>query len=175
MYFLNKIQLKPGALNSLVGNKGIALMLTLVFMLILSMLGAMLLQQSRTTIKVSSGLRDYEQAFNLADGGCLLCYNHITTRGKIDSSMKNANQTNVNIANLPSYMNASLSVPSSRSKYRSNAKWMGYDNKPLPGWMLNWQGYSNFHTVNLKCSGGGNIPDREGDGSVFSLLLYLTR
>ena len=74
---------------------------------------------------------------------------------------------------LPSYMDGT--TLSDGESYTPEVWWEGYDTKPLPGWMLNWQGYSAFHRVNYKCQGIGSIPSRQSETKVYGLVMYMKR
>ena len=153
-------------------DKGFALIMAIAFLAVLMMLGAYLATQSLTGLQISSGLRDYEKCFNIADGACQISMEYVknyapdapawdpSLRGKITS-------------NLPSYMDGT--TLSDGERYTPEVWWEGYDTKPLPGWMLNWQGYSAFHRVNYKCRGVGSIPSRQSETKVYGLVMYMKR
>ena len=157
-----------------VNQSGMALVLAMIFLVLLTSIGLMLIDQSVTGIKVSSGLRDYDKAFNLADGAGQMSMQYLISRATLDSSDPYANNT-ATVAGLSgTYMDQTHNL-SSGSSYRPGALWMGYDSSPTPGWMLNWQGASKFHKVNLSARGTGSVTTRESNSSVESLMVKIQR
>ncbi|MCF8037828.1 MAG: pilus assembly PilX N-terminal domain-containing protein [Desulfohalobiaceae bacterium] len=156
--------------------QGMALVLALVFMVILAGLGAGLLTQSLTGVKVSAGLRDYEKTFQLADGACQRSIGWVTSQARFGPTHDDPSQTGSPVSSLPGHMNTKIAEPGANGeKTLAKVTWEGYDTRPLPGWMINWQGYSNFFRANLKAVGVGELDNREGNSTVSALMIRIQR
>ncbi len=150
--------------------------MALIFLVMLTGLGAGLLSQSLTGVKVAAGLRDYEKSFQLADGACQRSIGWVKAQARFGPANDDPTQQGIALSSLPDYMKTKIAEPgTTMEKSMATVTWEGYDTRPLPGWMINWQGYSNFFRANLKAEGKGELGGREGNSTVSALLIRIQR
>ena len=142
--------------------KGVALITAMIFLALLTLIGVWAVTQSTTSIKITASLKRYDLTFNLADGATSMAIGYLkkhtppspnwdpTVQGEITSGLP------LYIQNTQEITLPSLPV---KPKYKPSIEWRGYASNPLPGWMINWQGYSAFHRVHYLAKGKGEIPD----------------
>ncbi len=150
-------------------NQGTALITAMIFMVILMLLGIWMVNQSVIGIKIAAALKRYEQAFNLADGACQMTMRYIIQHTPESSDWDPRKEANV--AGLPAYIKE---TQTGNNKYRPEIIYKGYDPNPIPGWMLNWQGYSRFHRRHYKLKGQGETP-RGNKATVSTLVVKILR
>jgi len=140
--------------------KGAALITALIFLGILSLLAGWAILQSNTGIKISGALKQYDITFNLADGDTNLSINYLKDHTPTSPQWNPAKEVEIT-QGVPSYFKTKNSppppsrLPQIMARHQPFMKWKGYDTSPLPGWMLNWQGYSQFHRVQYIAGGRG--------------------
>ncbi len=153
--------------------KGIALITTIIFLALLTFIGILAVNQSTTGIKISAALKRYDLTFNLADGATSMAIRCRKSCTPHSPNWKPTVQGEVT-SGLPSYMQET-NLPSlpHKPKYKPSIEWKGYDTTPLPGWMLNWQGYSAFHRVHYLAKGKGEIPN-QSQTTIHALIVKVT-
>jgi hypothetical protein len=161
--------------NPSLNQKGVALVMTTIMMLLLSMLAVFLTSQSLTGVKIAGAMKDYEQVFYLADGASQMSIQYLKTHNPPSSSWNPTIQTRA--SGLPSYMESPVTMTgyTLTPKFQPDVDWEGYDTLPLPGWMLNWQGYSAFHRVHYKAVGEGQLAAKAARDEVGALVIKLAK
>jgi len=155
--------------------RGVALVMTTLMLLLLSMLAIFLTAQSFTGTKISGALKDYQETFYLADGASQISVQYLKLHNPPSSHW---NPTVLaRAAGLPAYMETPVTVAgfALSPNFRPDVDWKGYDTLPLPGWMLNWQGYSAFHRVHYKARGEGQLVSKSARGQVGALVVKLAK
>jgi len=147
-------------------DKGMAMVLTLTLAGLLSLLGLWSVLQTKTAFRVTTANTRYEYVFNLAEAGLQLSLRSVQENTPLPSS---------------AYLNSGVPIPISSNllpDYASETSlgdgiikpevfYVNYDKNPSPGWSLNWNGYSAFHSVNYMCRGEGRValPSSQGDAT----------
>ena len=156
--------------------KGIAMVLAITLVGLLACLGLYLILESDSTFRTTKAMDRYERAFNLADGGVQLglkcvrssapapTYGQILGTGAIPSPFPTAA--------LPSYMQVPPAFGSGAS-ITPYLDFIGYRTVPPPGWMVNRQGYSQYHGVFYRPRSQGQITlpslNNAGDNNAVSI------
>jgi len=153
-------------------SQGIALILALVFMAMLMLLGSMMVKGTTTGLKIAGGVKRYEQGFNLADGACQISIKYLKNHSPSYPYVDPRTEGQIT-EGLPNYIEEK--TLSDGEKYKPEIIWKGYDTNPLPGWMLNWQGYSSYHRINYKARGEGKTSNMENSVGVFAILVKITK
>jgi len=152
--------------------QGVALILAMGFMVILLILGSMMVTNSGTGIKISGGVKRYEERFNLADGACEISIKYLKKHNPPSPNVDPRDEGEIRNG-LPDYIKETT-LPGGM-KYKPQIWWKGYDIKPIPGWMLNWQGYSKYHRIHYKARGEGKLPNVENSVVVSAILVKITK
>jgi len=155
--------------------KGIALPTTLVFLLILMTFALWITTQIRNEIRISAALKQYEEAFNLADGACDIAIKYLLHK---TPRKDNWNPQLEGKCVFPTQDQSIFNQYHEEGKFQFQPVilWKGYDTRPLPGWMLNWQGYSSFHRVHYKTEGRVKSSQNESNISrVSAIILKIIR
>ena len=157
--------------------KGIAMVLAITLTGLLSSLGLYLIMESGTSYRITKAMVRSESALNLADGGTQLGMRCINRNTPSPGFQQLTNPTIQPIGGLPSYMTAPLSLGG--GTIARSVDYVGYNTTPPPGWMLNWQGYSSFHSLHYRSRGQASIPLPASQGNAQSnvsvLALKVTR
>ena len=147
--------------------KAVALITVLAFMVIMMFLAIWLTAQMRTHLKFTASLKRYEKLFALADGACSRALYYLKTH--IPRPRLFSGQAVSITQNLPAYLDQNINGTSSKGEI----VFFGYSPKPLPGWMLNWVGYSNYHLEHYKAI--GNATEEDHCDTVSALVCIITR
>lgn len=157
----------------MLGNeKGMAMVLAISMIGLLSLFGIWMLVESQTAFRVTTSMERRQSAFNLAEAALQLGY-----RCLIDNSLS------------PSYANLISSAPVDKTPtglaYMASGQSLGrgsmtptihyvsYTTTPPPGWMMNWQGSSSFYGLYYRAMGDGAIALPSGKGNARSVLSAL--
>jgi len=141
-------------------NKGFVLVITLIFLVILTLFGIWATNLGNVSLRVSTAIKRYIIALNLANGGLKVSIKALEKKTPTSPNWNPTFSAIIPSANLDSYVqetNVTSQVYSSPTSFDSKVEYEGYDNKPLPGWMLNWQGYGGFHSYHYKAYGYGKF------------------
>lgn len=143
------------------GEKGVAMVVAITLIGLLSSLGLYLILESGTSSRISKSMIRSEEAFNLADGGSQLgiyCISKSPPSPSFGQLQSTSIQT-IPTTQLYKYMQAAtLGSGGSTGTYTPTIDYVGRKSTPPPGWMLNWQGYSNFYSLTYRARGQGSIP-----------------
>lgn len=159
-------------------DKGMALVLTLSLAGLLSLLGLWMILQSKTAFRVTTATTRYESVFNLAEAALQLSLRSVRMNSPYPSSayLNTSVPVAISSAVLPDYVSQ---TQLGDGTINPQVYYTGYEKTPPPGWSLNWQGYSAFHSVNYMCRGEGRVelPSSQGDAttSVISLASRVTQ
>ncbi len=157
--------------------KGVALITTMIFLILLTLIGVWAVTQSTTGIKIAASLKRYDLTFNLADGATSVAITYLKNYTPLPSQIwKPTERQEISSEQMPSYMreNTINIKPKYEAIYKPTIEYKGYDTTPLPGWMLNWQGYTAFHRVYYLAKGKGEIPNK-AQTVIRALVLKITR
>lgn len=166
--------------NLLKDDKGIAMVLSVCLIGILSSLGVWLILQSGTASRVTKATTRHETAFNLADGGlqmAMRCIRTGTPSPNYQQLTSTANAITAITNGLPSYIaQTNLGAGTMTPEIR----YVGYNTSPPPGWMISKQGYSNYYSMYYESRGTGVIPlpvSQRGNATtaVYSICLKVAR
>jgi hypothetical protein len=143
--------------------KGIAMVLAVSMIGLLSGMGVWLLVQSRSSVRITSSIERRESAFQLAEGGleialrCLLVtapspsYNNLTTSTPTEIS-----------SGLPTWVSeADLTTGTATPAI----DYVATSSLPPSGWMLNAQGGSSFYSMYYLANGTGAIAISSAQGN----------
>lgn len=154
--------------------KGLAMVLAITLVGLLSSLGIYLILQSGAALRMTKAMVRHETAINLAEAGLQLGLRCIRSAPPSPSyeQLTTSNSTTIRpiTEGIPSYLarqNFGAGSISPRIDY------IGYRTTPPAGWMLNWQGYSSFHAVYYRSMGDARIPLPAELGDTQSLLSTL--
>ena len=157
--------------NSFNQKKGIALITVLVFMLILMIVAVYLTIQMTTHIRFTSSLKKVEALFSLADGACARAINYLKNNAPLPNKW-NLKDTLLIDKNLPEYLNGTENLFNT-VHFKGKIYYHGYDSSPLPGWMLNWSGYSGYYQIYYEAL--GNASDSDSKAEVSALIIRIRR
>lgn len=151
--------------------KGIAMVLALTLIGLLSSMGLYLIMESGTSYRITKSMVRSECVFNLADGAVQLGLRCITTSAPSPTYQQLSNAVIQPItAGLPSYMvNQNLG----QGSFSPTLNYVGYTTTPPPGWMMNWQGYSSFYSLYYNSRGQATIPLPNSQGNALSNVSVL--
>ena len=163
--------------------RGIAMVLAISLIGLLSSLGLYLIMESGTAYRTTKSMVRSETAFNLADGGVQLGLHCISTSAPSPSYAELSNPVIQSIQKgLPSYMTAQSVGDSPGEKKPTvtpSIDYVGYKTTPPAGWMVNWQGNSSFYSLYYRSRGQAAVPISESQASALSrvgaLVLKVTR
>ena len=157
--------------------KGIAMVLALSLIGLLSSLGLYLIMGSMTSYRTTSAMQRSESAFNLAEAAtqlglrCLFKSSPSPSFLELNSSTILPVQTGLDYMAPQSNLGGGTIIP--------NVDYIGYKITPPPGWMLNWQGNSSFYSLYLRSRGQASItlPASKGatQSTVTALVLNVTK
>jgi len=153
---------------------GIALPLTIIFLGAMLLLGIWTLRQTEIAYKITGAIKQYTNAFYLADGAFMVTANYLKNHAPLPRTWNPTGieqDTESTTLPLPTYFESENDIQA--GKLIPKLRWMGYDETPLPGWMLNWQGYSNFYRVNYLAKGKGKTSQNhtvEVEGLVMRII-----
>jgi len=156
-----------------VGNqRGIAMVLAISLVGLLSSLGVYLIWESGTAFRMTKAMNRYESAFNLAEAALQLGLRCIR-RSAPSPNFQQLNSGTVQTISegVPSYI-AAQSM--GQGTITPRIDYLGYRTTPPPGWMLNWQGYSSFHGLYYRPVGQGSVPLPSGKGNAQSTVGAVT-
>ncbi len=161
--------------------KGAALIIALIFLGILSLLAGWAILQSTTGIKIAGAIKQYNITFNLADGDTNIAINYLRSHTPSSPKWNPSKEADIT-QGVPSYFkNKDLPPPPLRlprvpARHQPFMKWKGYDTTPLPGWMLNWQGYSQYYRIQYIAGGRGESQVNSTiKTEIDAILLKITR
>lgn len=147
-------------------DKGMAMVLALSLAGLLSLLGLWSVMQTKTAFRVTAATTRYESVFNLAEAALQLSLRSVRMNTPFPSSVHLDSSVPVAIPSsaLPDYTDQ---TSLDNGIVKPEVFYTGYDKNPPPGWSLNWQGYSAFHSVNYMCRGEGRValPSSQGDAT----------
>lgn len=145
--------------------KGIAMILAITLTGLLSSLGLYLIIESGTSYRVTKSMVRTESVFNLADGGVQLGLRCISNSAPSPAYAELSSPEIQSIQNMPSYM----AVQSfGGGSVMPSVDYIGHKTTPPPGWMLNWQGYSSFFSLDYRSHGQATIPLPNSQGNALS-------
>jgi len=153
--------------------KGIAVVLVMIFMVLLTSLGIWLSMTSTIELKTTSALRGHEEAFNLGDGASQLSLRYL---GKNSPPSPNWNPTVEGqiTSNLPSYLNEKT-FQGGKKKLHPKIFYKGYSTNPGAGWGTNKRGYSGFYKLKYTAEGIGELPAKGSKTTVDMLLWRISK
>jgi len=158
--------------------KGMALVLAVSMIALLSMFGVWMLVESQTAFRVTTSMERRQTAFNLAEAALQLDYRCLLDNSISPTYANLTSSTPVDIT--PSgltYMASEQSL--GRGTITPTIQYVSYTTTPPPGWMMNWQGSSSFHGLYFRAKGKGTIPLPSAKGNaeieLSSLILKVTR
>jgi hypothetical protein len=144
--------------------KGVAMLLAVSMIGLLSVVGIWMLLQGRNSVRVTSSLERRESVFHLAEGGlriALRCLVDCTPSPSYSNLSLPSPQDKIlayNDSGMPSYMQVPTSANVGRAYMTSGIMYVGYSPVPAPGWMLNSQGSTAYHSIYYNALGTGRIP-----------------
>ncbi len=142
---------------SLRDDSGMVLLVTLIVIFLMLLSGLWLVYHTGVLFRITGSINRYEVGLNLADGaseigvGYLVKYIPMPEEGI-------SSETEVECP-LPSDMNQWQRDNGTGYSYRTRIFWENYSTEPPPGWMVNWQGYSRFYSMQYKVVGEGRVGD----------------
>jgi hypothetical protein len=144
--------------------KGMAMVLSISLVGLLTLLGIWMSTRAITAFRTTKSMTRSEQVVNLADGSLQKGLRCIRTRPLMPSYSQIINEdplTSINTG-LPSYvkMNQTLSY----GEVDTEILYLGYNTLPPPGWMISWQGYGRYHNAFFEPRGTGRIPLPDSKG-----------
>jgi Tfp pilus assembly protein PilX len=153
-------------LKMIKNEKGVAMLLAVSMIGLLSVIGIWMLLQSRNSVRVTSSLERRESVFQLAEGGlriglrCLVDSNPSPSYSNISSTTDTVGNAVINPATsgMPTYMTVPTAPNMGRAYMTSAMVYAGYSSLPAPGWMLNAQGSTAYHSIYYKALGTGEVP-----------------
>ena len=144
--------------------KGIAMVLAVSLVGLLSLFGVWMIQESTISHRITAALVRKSMSFNMAEGAldlaelCLeneeipLTFKELMSSGEALRIEETGDRTLPPYIKNPSDPNA---VP--------ELYYMDFSTTPPPGWSLNHQAYSGFYTVYYLAVGRGSTASRQGD------------
>ena len=147
-------------------DSGIALIVVMIFLVLLTSLGLWLNMTSVMEMRTTAALKNYEKAFDLADGATQLDLRYLYKTTPPSPSW-NPSVEGAITSGLPEYLQEQTV---GKGKIKPKIIYKGYLSTPPPGWMLNWQGYSGFHRLQYVARGQGEIP-QVGSKSTVDIIL----
>jgi Tfp pilus assembly protein PilX len=157
--------------------KGLAMVLAITLIGLLSSLGMYLIVESGTSFRITKAMERSEQAFNMAEAALQLGLRCIRNSPPSPSFTQLQSTTTVEIpVGYPSFMKSQSFGGGTITPY---VDYVGYRTTPPPGWMLNWQGYSSFYGLYFQSRGQSQIslPGSQGSSQsrIVSFALKVTR
>ncbi len=157
--------------------RGIAMVLSVGLIGLISSLGLYLVLESETAFRITGAVNRMESTFNLSEGALQLGLRCIRRRAPLPTYVQLSSPDIQQVeSGLPDYMEPQ---PYGGGTISPRIDYVGYRPNPPPGWMINWQGYSAFHTTYYRSGGQASItlPGQRGvaNSSVSALVLRLNR
>lgn len=160
--------------------KGVALVLAVLLLTLLASFGIWLMAESQSELRISHSNERREETFHLAESAVWLAVHAVEAL----SISQNATSTSITRVTPSSATYAYLNGTQSISNMTSSIFKLSpdifsnrylYNTTPPPGWMLNWQGSTNYHTTFFLCRGRGRaaLPDTSKGNSTFSLYNFM--
>lgn len=158
--------------NLIRNQRGLALVLAVSLVGLLSSLGVYLIWESGTAFRMTKAMARYESAFNLAEAALQLGLRCVR-RSAPSPGFQQINSATVQTIQdgIPDYIS---SQSLGQGTITPRIDYLGYSTTPPPGWMLNWQGYSSFHGVYYRPVGQGIIPLPSTRGNAQSTVAAIT-
>ena len=155
--------------------RGMALVMVTVMMLVMSLTAVWLVNQGVTHFKITRAMTTYESTFNLADGAAQVSLAYLLDHNPPSPNWNPSIEGRA--SGLPDYMNNGVQFTDRpfSPQVQPDILWKGYDTKPLPGWMINWQGYSAFHRIHYKARGIGRFNIKRSQVRIGALVVKLAR
>ena len=154
-------------------DQGMALMIVIIFLGLLTSLGIWLSMTAIMEIKTTTSLKNYEEAFNLAEGASQLSIRYLF-RTTPPPPHWDPRLEGTLTEGLPSYLEEAT-FQGGKKKLKPKIVYKGYSSTPPSGWMLNWQGYSAFHTRKYVAEGVGELPSKRTKSTVDVILLKVSQ
>lgn len=160
--------------------KGIALILAILLLTLLASFGIWLMAESQSELRISHSNERREETFHLAESAVWLAVHAVealsisqNTTSTTISRVTPSNATYAYLSGNQSISNMTSSIFKLSPDIFSN-RYL-YNSTPPPGWMLNWQGSTNYHTTFFLCRGRGRalLPDASKGNSTFSLYNFM--
>ncbi len=154
--------------------KGLAMVLAVSLIGLLTSLGVYLLLESNTGFRITKALGRHETALNLAEGGmnlglrCIAISSPAVTYQELENPDAPAPIT----TGLPAFMAPQIV---GNDTVVPLLDYVGYTNTPPAGWMINWQGSSAYYSVFYRAQGQGTIPLTTARGSATSTVSALSQ
>ncbi len=152
--------------------KGIAMVLAVSMIALLSLFGVWMLVESQTTFRVTTAMERRQSAFNLAEAALQLNYRCLYDNSLSPSYANLTDNTPVEVT--PSgltYMNPEQGL--GEGYMTPTLQYLTYRTTPPSGWMINWQGASSFHSLYFRAMGKGTIPLPSGKANARNILSAL--
>ncbi|ROR01936.1 hypothetical protein [Desulfosoma caldarium] len=158
---VEKGKLKPAIGSILKNDQGMAMVLALSAVALLSILGVWLVVQSGSTHRMTKSVERREAVFNLAEGALQLSW-YCLQRESNEKILKNLNK-NQDVTpseSVVSYMKADQPVDNQTKASRNlTPRIIFLDAKPVPGWdMTKFRGYYYL----AQGQGEEDLPDQKG-------------
>jgi hypothetical protein len=156
--------------------KGMAMVLALSMIALLSMFGVWMLVESQTSFRVTTSMERRQLAFNLAEGALQLGYRCLLDNPVAPSYSQLLTTVPVDITPTGlSYMAAGQNLGvNAKGTLTPTISLLTYSPLPPPGNMINWQGSSSFHSLYFRVRGAGTIPLPSNKGNARTALSTLT-
>jgi hypothetical protein len=168
----------PPFASPLASEKGLAMVLAITLVGLLSSLGIYLILQSSAALRMTKAMVRHEGAVNMAEAGLQLGLRCIRTSPPSPAfdelASSNSGTIKSIVEGLPTYLGKQNYPIGSLSTIESRIDYIGYRTTPPAGWMLNWQGYSSFHGIYFRPVGNARIPISSSQGDANSILSTLT-
>jgi len=163
--------------------KGFAMVLAISMIGLLSLFGVWMLMESQTSFRVTASMERREMTFNLAEGAlqldyrCLTdnvpspSYNQLNPAGDNETKIERESDVTPGLSYLAEEQTLGKGTTTPKIRYIS------YSPNAPPGWMLNWQGSSSFHSMYYRAKGKGRIALEKGAAqtNLSALMLRVTR
>jgi hypothetical protein len=152
--------LGPTPLNN---EKGIAMILVVSLIGLLSLFGVYAIQESTISHRITSAMARNEQAFQKAEGALeitLKCLDSTPPPLKFQELIERGPIEITDSQRLPDY----IKTPPA-SDIESGIDYLDFNTTPPPGWSLIQQAYSGFYSVYFRARGRGEVPSRKGTTS----------
>lgn len=160
-------RMKPvGVINN---EKGLALVLSLMLVLLLACLGIWLISQSGSALKITGAYQRMEESFHLAEGACWLSVRAIDT---LSIALPDTASLTT-ITPVEAFLDANQPFGRGRITPQIQSSRDLYNTTPPEGWMINWQGAYGFHKVYYLTRGQADIQLPASKGNARSVLYNL--
>lgn len=150
---------KPLGAGTLVRNeKGLAMVLAISLIGLITSLALYLMVGSTNTYKTEKTMARHESALNLAEGALQLslrCVRRSAPSPSYTQLTAGASSIMDITSGLPKYMSAQQSA--GIGTITPSLGYVGVSTVPPAGWMMNWQGYSSFYGIYYRSRGAGAI------------------